>query len=82
VPARVWVRRTFAEGVVVLNGVHEAACGVRNGHCAVSHGVQLVQATRLKPAQTGHKPPAATRNLRLQGCTRLLYVAFVHVAVL
>lgn len=42
--------RTAAEGVVVLNGVHQAACSVSNWDCAIPHGIQLVETTRLKPA--------------------------------
>lgn len=43
---------TLAEGVVVLNGVHQASSGMCNRHCAITHRIQLVETTRLKPA--GH----------------------------
>lgn len=53
-PHRLLVRvpLTLAERVVVFNSIHQPACRVRDGHCAVPHGVQLVQAAGLKPAGT------------------------------
>lgn len=40
--------RTAGVGGVVLDGVSQTACGVRDGNRAVAHGKQLIQTARLK----------------------------------
>lgn len=55
-------------GVERQHCVSEATSGMRHGHCAIAHGIQLVQPTRLKAR--GHEQ-------KITGCSDL--VAHGHI---